>query len=83
MEAARQAIEDSGWTPETEDEKYRTGVTIGSGIGGLPSIERDSILVHEEGARKLSPFFIPGSLINLISGQVSIKYGFKGPLNYL
>ena len=79
MEAARQAIEDSGWVPETEDEKYRTGVTIGSGIGGLPSIERDSILVHEQGPRKLSPFFIPGSLINLISGQVSIKYGFKGP----
>lgn len=79
MEAARQAIEDSGWVPQTEEEKYRTGVTIGSGIGGLPSIERDSILVHEEGPRKLSPFFIPGSLINLISGQVSIKYGFKGP----
>lgn len=79
MEAARQAIEDSGWKPETEEEKYRTGVTIGSGIGGLPSIERDSILVHEEGPRKLSPFFIPGSLINLISGQVSIRYGFKGP----
>lgn len=79
MEAARQAIEDSGWHPETEEQKYRTGVTIGSGIGGLPSIERDSILIHEEGPRKLSPFFIPGSLINLISGQVSIKYGFKGP----
>ena len=79
VEAARQAIEDSGWIPQTEEEKYRTGVTIGSGIGGLPSIERDSILVHKEGARKLSPFFIPGSIINLISGQVSIKYGFKGP----
>lgn len=79
MEAARQAIEDSGWKPETEEQKYRTGITIGSGIGGLPSIERDSILVHEHGPRKLSPFFIPGSLINLISGQVSIKYGFKGP----
>lgn len=79
MEAARQAIVDSGWVPETEEQKFRTGVTIGSGIGGLPSIERDSILVHEQGPRKLSPFFIPGSLINLISGQVSIKYGFKGP----
>ncbi len=79
MHAAMQAIEDSGWKPETEEQRYRTGVSIGSGIGGLPSIERDSILIHEEGPRKLSPFFIPGSLINLISGQVSIKYGFKGP----
>jgi 3-oxoacyl-[acyl-carrier-protein] synthase II len=79
MEAARQAIEDSGWVPQTEEERYRTGITIGSGIGGLPFIESASLLVHEEGPRKLSPFFIPGSLINLISGQVSIQYGFKGP----
>jgi len=79
MQAAIEAIEDSGWMPEDEEGQLRTGVTIGSGIGGLPSIERDSILVHEHGPRKLSPFFIPGSLINLISGQVSIKYGFKGP----
>lgn len=79
MHAAIQAIEDSGWQPQTEEERCRTGITIGSGIGGLPLIERDSIFVHEEGPRRLSPFFIPGSLINLISGQVSIKYGFKGP----
>ena len=79
ISAADQAIADSGWVPETEEEKCRTGVAIGSGIGGLPSIERDSILVHERGPRKLSPFFIPGSLINLISGQVSIKYGLQGP----
>ncbi len=79
MGAADQAIADSGWVPETEEQKYRTGVTIGSGIGGLPSIERNSILMHEKGPRKISPFFIPGSLINLVSGQVSIKHGFKGP----
>lgn len=79
MKAAIEAIEDSGWKPEDDEGRQRTGVTIGSGIGGLPSIERDSILVHEHGPRKLSPFFIPGSLINLVSGQVSIKYGFQGP----
>lgn len=79
MSAAIQAIEDSGWKPESEEDRQRTGITIGSGIGGLPSIEENSILVHEQGPRKLSPFFIPGSLINLISGQVSIRYGFQGP----
>lgn len=79
MQAAIEAIEDAGWMPQDEHSLQRTGVTIGSGIGGLPSIERDSILVHEHGPRKLSPFFIPGSLINLVSGQVSIKYGFQGP----
>jgi 3-oxoacyl-[acyl-carrier-protein] synthase II len=79
MAAAIEAIEDSGWLPEDEESKQRTGVTIGSGIGGLPSIEENSILVHEQGPRKLSPFFIPGSLINLVSGQISIKYGFQGP----
>jgi 3-oxoacyl-[acyl-carrier-protein] synthase II len=77
--AAVQAIEDSGWKPEGEEEKCRTGVLIGSGIGGLPWIEENSILVHQGNLRKVSPFFIPGSLINLISGQVSIRYGFKGP----
>ena len=77
--AAVQAIEDSGWKPETDEQKCRTGVMIGSGIGGLPWIEQNSILVHEHGPRKVSPFFIPGSLINLTSGQVSIRYGFKGP----
>lgn len=79
LQAADEAIADSGWVPQTDEERERTGVTIGSGIGGLPSIERDSILVHEKGPRKLSPFFIPGSLINLVSGQVSIKHGFQGP----
>lgn len=77
--AAVQAIEDSGWKPETEEQKCRTGVMIGSGIGGLPWIEENAILVREHGPRKVSPFFIPGSLINLTSGQVSIRYGFKGP----
>lgn len=79
LDAASQAVEDSGWKPQTDEERYRTGVTIGSGIGGLPAIERESILVHEKGPRRLSPFFIPSSLINLVSGQVSIKYGFQGP----
>jgi 3-oxoacyl-[acyl-carrier-protein] synthase II len=79
MSAAIQAVEDSGWKPTDEESLQRTGVTIGSGIGGLPSIEESSILVHEQGPRKLSPFFIPGSLINLISGHLSIKYGFQGP----
>lgn len=79
MEAAIQAVEDSGWKPTDEESLQRTGVTIGSGIGGLPSIEENSILVHEQGPRKLSPFFIPASLINLVSGQISIKYGFQGP----
>lgn len=78
MHAAVQAVEDSGWQPD-EEGKLRTGVTIGSGIGGLPSIEENSILVKEQGPRKLSPFFIPGSLINLVSGHVSMRYGFKGP----
>ncbi len=77
--AAIQAVEDSGWKPEAEEDQFRTGVTIGSGIGGLPSIEENSIMVSKDGPRRLSPFFIPGSLINLISGHVSIKYGFKGP----
>lgn len=79
MAAAIQAIEDSGWKPTDEESLQRTGVAIGSGIGGLPSIEENSILIKEEGVRKLSPFFIPASLINLVSGQVSIKYGFEGP----
>jgi 3-oxoacyl-[acyl-carrier-protein] synthase II len=77
--AASQAIEDSGWLPQTEEEKYASGVMIGSGIGGLQTIYDASILVHEGRAKRLSPFFIPSALINLISGQVSIKYGLKGP----
>ncbi len=77
--AASEAIEDSGWIPQTEEEKYVSGVMIGSGIGGLSAIYEASILVHEGKAKRLSPFFIPSALINLISAQVSIKYGLKGP----
>ncbi len=77
--AAVQAIEDSGWVATTEEQKCRTGVMIGSGIGGLPWIEENSLLLIENGPVNISPFLIPGSLINLTSGQVSIRYGFKGP----
>jgi 3-oxoacyl-[acyl-carrier-protein] synthase II len=79
MAAAKMAVGGSGWEPKTEDERYRTGVLIGSGIGGLPSIEATSLLLAEKGPRRVSPFFIPGSLINLVSGMVSIEHGFKGP----
>ena len=79
LAAATQAVRDSGWVPKTEEERYRTGVLIGSGIGGLDGIEQASILVHEKGPRRLSPFFIPGRLINLVSGYVSIEHGYKGP----
>ncbi len=77
--AASQAVEDSGWVPGDDEARCRTGVLIGSGIGGLPEISRGTLLVESGKVRKLSPFFIPASLINLVSGQVSIKYGFKGP----
>lgn len=77
--AAEQAVRDSGWMPEDEHGRLRTGVMIGSGIGGLNSIAETALLIHERGPRRVSPFFIPGALINLISGQVSIRYGFKGP----
>ena len=77
--AATQAVEDSGWKPEDEEGQERTGVMIGSGIGGLKSIEQTAITLKERGPRRVSPFFIPGALTNLVSGQVSIKYGFKGP----
>ncbi|MGR3464298.1 beta-ketoacyl-ACP synthase II [Limimaricola sp.] len=77
--AAQQAVEDSGWAPEDEEARERTGVMIGSGIGGLNSIAETALLIKEKGPRRVSPFFIPGALINLISGQVSIRYGFKGP----
>ena len=82
MAAAQQAVEDSGWTPQEHEDQCRTGVLIGSGIGGLPVLSSGAITVDCEsggGVRRLSPFFIPASLINLVSGQVSIKYGFKGP----
>ena len=77
--AATQAVEDAGWQPEDEESRLRTGVLLGSGIGGLQSIEQTALLIAEKGPRRVSPFFIPGALINLISGQVSIRYGFKGP----
>ncbi len=79
MGAASQAVDDSGWKPEAEADRERTGVLIGSGIGGLETIYEGSITLKERGPRRLSPFFIPSALINLGSGQVSIKYGFKGP----
>ncbi len=79
MAAADQALKDADWAPETEDDKCRSGVMIGSGIGGLPGIEEAAITLHEKGPRRISPFFIPGRLINLASGYVSIKHGLKGP----
>lgn len=77
--AATEAVEDSGWVPQTDQDRWSTGVMIGSGIGGLPEIYKGSQLVGQGKSRRLSPFFIPASLINLASGHVSIKYGFKGP----
>ncbi|MEM9900665.1 MAG: beta-ketoacyl-ACP synthase II [Pseudomonadota bacterium] len=77
--ATDQAVHDAGWLPEDEESRLRTGVMIGSGIGGLNSIADTAILIREKGPRRVSPFFIPGSLINLASGQVSIRFGFKGP----
>jgi len=77
--AAEMAVKDAGWTPTDEEDLLRTGVMLGSGIGGLSSIADTAILIKERGPRRVSPFFIPGALINLISGQVSIRFGFKGP----
>jgi 3-oxoacyl-[acyl-carrier-protein] synthase II len=79
MAAATQAVEDSGWMPENTADLERTGVLTGSGIGGLQSIAETAIMMKEKGPRRVSPFFVPGALINLISGQIAIKYGFKGP----
>jgi 3-oxoacyl-[acyl-carrier-protein] synthase II len=79
MAAAEQAVKDSGWAPTDTESLERTGVMIGSGIGGLQSIAETAILLKERGPRRVSPFFIPGALINLVSGQVSIRFGFKGP----
>ncbi|MFN3613830.1 MAG: beta-ketoacyl-ACP synthase II [Rubrimonas sp.] len=79
MVAAQQAVEDANWTPEDEDSRLRTGVMIGSGIGGIETLAESALILKEKGPRRLSPFFIPAVLINLCSGQVSIKYGFKGP----
>lgn len=77
--AAEEAIKDSGWQPTSDEEKQNTGVIIGSGIGGLTSIQDTSISTVEKGIKRISPFFIPSALINLVSGHVSIKYGFSGP----
>ncbi|MFO1145284.1 MAG: beta-ketoacyl-ACP synthase II [Rhodospirillales bacterium] len=79
LAATEQAVADAGWKPEDEGERLRTGVLIGSGIGGLPEIAKGAVLLERGQTRKLSPFFIPAALINLPSGHVSIKYGFKGP----
>ncbi len=79
MAAAKEAIEDSGWKPADEESQNRTGVLIGSGIGGLDEIYKTSTLMNEKGPRRISPFFVPAALINLTSGHVSIKYGYRGP----
>ena len=79
LSAAEQALAHAEWKPEDEESRLRTGIMVGSGIGGLPSIEAAAITLHERGPRRISPFFIPGSLVNLLSGHISIKYGFKGP----
>ncbi len=77
--AAQMAVKDSGLENISDKLKYRVGVSVGSGIGGLETIYDGSITLNEKGPRKISPFFIPSSLINLLSGQISIKFGFKGP----
>ena len=79
MAASKQAIEDAGVEPKTPEEQERTGVLIGSGIGGIGGIYDASVVLHEKGPRRISPFFIPGRLINLASGYVSIRFGLKGP----
>src|SRR4029077_18763558 len=79
MCAAKQALDDAGWKPKTPDEQNATGVMIGSGIGGIEGIADTAITLHEKGPRRVSPFFIPGRIINLASGYVSIEHGLKGP----
>lgn len=79
MGAAQEAVADSGWVPANDEERERTGVLIGSGIGGLGTMYETSVILHEKGPRRISPFANPAMLINLASGHVSIKYGFKGP----
>jgi 3-oxoacyl-[acyl-carrier-protein] synthase II len=79
MAAADQALNDANWHPETDEDQWRTGTLIGSGIGGLQGIAETALVLHERGPRRVSPFFIPGRLINLASGQVSIKHQLKGP----
>jgi 3-oxoacyl-[acyl-carrier-protein] synthase II len=77
--AADEAVADSGWKPEADEDKNRTGVLIGSGIGGIEAIGNTALQLERDGPRKISPFFIPSALINLASGQVSIRHGFRGP----
>jgi len=79
MAAADMAVADSGWIPKEDEDFFKTGVMIGSGVGGLSTIADTSLTLQERGPRRVSPFFIPSCLINLISGQVSIRHGFKGP----
>jgi 3-oxoacyl-[acyl-carrier-protein] synthase II len=79
MAAAHEAVKDAGWEPKTDAERNSTGVMIGSGIGGLNVIYETSLVLNEKGPRRVSPFFIPSALINLASGHVSIKHGFRGP----
>jgi 3-oxoacyl-[acyl-carrier-protein] synthase II len=79
LAAAHQAIADSGWVPQNDEEREASGVMVGSGIGGLPQIHDTSLILHEGGPRRVSPFFIPASLINLASGHIAITHGYKGP----
>lgn len=79
LAAAQQAVEDSGWRPETEEDRDSTGVLIGSGIGGLNGIAEAALILERNGPRRVSPFFITGRLINLVSGYASIRFGYKGP----
>ena len=79
MCAARQALDDAGWHPQSHDQQTRTGVLIGSGIGGIEGIASVAVTLHEKGPRRVTPFFIPGRIINLASGYVSIEFGLKGP----
>src|SRR5690606_32333808 len=77
--AAHMALEDAGWHPTSADDQNATGVMIGSGIGGIEGIAENALILQEKGPRRISPFFIPGNIINLVSGQVSIRHGLKGP----
>ena len=79
LAAAQEAVQDSGWLPTDEESLNRTGVMVGSGIGGLPGLAEGAVTLAAGGPRKISPFFIPAALINLVSGHISIKFGFKGP----
>ncbi len=79
MCAARQALDHAGWHPKSHEDQTMTGVLIGSGIGGIEGIAENAVILHERGPRRISPFFIPGRIINLVSGHVSIEFGLKGP----